>query len=304
MPQLAAPAPAEGGKTGAGEQRRGRTPRTQRRRLRRDRGRERGARVRIEDRRRADRGPRRQHHALPGDRSRVVPAVRERSHLAAGVRQGPARRAVQGTGTAGPSWRQHEPDRVAAGAYRPLAVRVLHRRRWPCRGVAAARCAGRARRLCRTGQRARFVPGGGAVTAEADRGVAAYGEEFFVALAGSGIQRLRAYDPGHDLVALRKRFQEQWLVELGSNENPHGASPAARAAMLDVMHDLHRYPDPVGGDLKRALATKHGVARGQILLGNGSHELLMQFAQVFSGPGSDVVASQFGFAVYALAAQA
>src|SRR5688500_3672399 len=70
------------------------------------------------------------------------------------------------------------------------------------------------------------------------------------------------------------------------------------------MNDLHRYHDPVGGDLKRALATKHGVARGQILLGNGSHELLMQFAQVFAGPGSDVVASQFGFAVYALAAQA
>ena len=142
------------------------------------------------------------------------------------------------------------------------------------------------------------------MTAEADRGVAAFGEDFFVALAGSGIQRLRAYDPGHDLVALRKRFQEQRLVELGSNENPHGASPAARAAMLDVMHDLHRYPDPLGGELKRALAAKHGVAGDQILLGNGSHELLMQFAQVFAGPGSDVVASQFGFAVYALAAQA
>ena len=42
----------------------------------------------------------------------------------------------------------------------------------------------------------------------------------------------------------------------------------------------------------------------RIVLGNGSHELLMQFAQVFSGPGDEVLASQFGFAVYALAAQA
>jgi histidinol-phosphate aminotransferase len=41
-----------------------------------------------------------------------------------------------------------------------------------------------------------------------------------------------------------------------------------------------------------------------LLLGNGSHELLMQFAQVFAGEGDEVVASQYGFAVYALAAQA
>lgn len=129
-------------------------------------------------------------------------------------------------------------------------------------------------------------------------------EAFFAGLAQPGVCALRAYDPGHDLVALRRRFQGQLLIELGSNENPHGASPAARAAMLEVMGGLHRYPDPLGGDLKRALAAKHGVSIEQILLGNGSHELLMQFAQVFAGPGIDVVASQYGFAVYALAAQA
>ena len=51
-------------------------------------------------------------------------------------------------------------------------------------------------------------------------------------------------------------------------------------------------------------SAKHDVDPASILLGNGSHELLMQFAQVFAGPGVDVVASQFGFAVYAIAAQA
>jgi len=127
-------------------------------------------------------------------------------------------------------------------------------------------------------------------------------ESFFASLARPGIRTLRAYDPGHDLVALRRRCEA--LTELGSNENPYGASPAARAAMLDVMHDLHRYPDPLGGDLKRALAARHGIEVDQVLLGNGSHELLMQLAQVFAGPGDEVLASQFGFAVYALAAQA
>lgn len=129
------------------------------------------------------------------------------------------------------------------------------------------------------------------------------GEEFFSALAQPGMRGLRAYDPGHDLVALRRAASEA-LIELGSNENPYGPSQRAREAAHASLADAHRYPDPLGGDLRRALAAQHGVAPAQILLGNGSHELLMQFAQVFAGPDADVVASQFGFAVYALAAQA
>jgi histidinol-phosphate aminotransferase len=127
-------------------------------------------------------------------------------------------------------------------------------------------------------------------------------EAFFASLAQPGIRGLRAYDPGHDLVALRARHD--LLVELGSNENPQGAAPAARIALLDAMHQIHRYPDPLGGDLKRALAERIGIAPARLMLGNGSHELLMQFAQVFAGPGDDIVASRYGFAVYALAAQA
>ncbi len=128
-------------------------------------------------------------------------------------------------------------------------------------------------------------------------------ETFFSALAQPGIQTLRAYDPGHDLVAFRRRFEGRHLIELGSNENPYGPSPRAKEAILATIHDSFRYPDPLGADLKHALAAKHGVQAGSILLGNGSHELLMQFAQVFAGPGVDVVASQFGFAVYAIAAR-
>lgn len=127
-------------------------------------------------------------------------------------------------------------------------------------------------------------------------------ETWFASRASRGVQGLRAYDPGHDLVAFRRKFGDD-LVELGSNENPYGPSPAARMAVLDQLHSLHRYPDPLGLDLKRALATKHGIDVGQILLGNGSHELLMQLAQVFAGKGDDVVFSRYGFAVFALATQ-
>lgn len=125
----------------------------------------------------------------------------------------------------------------------------------------------------------------------------------FEALANPGIRGLRAYDPGHDLVALRRKLQAP-LLELGSNENPYGASPKAKQAIVDALAGIHVYPDPLGGDLKRALAAKLGVEAAQLILGNGSHELLMQCAQAFAGPQRGVVASQFGFAVYAIAAQA
>jgi histidinol-phosphate aminotransferase len=126
----------------------------------------------------------------------------------------------------------------------------------------------------------------------------------FIKLANVGVQGLKAYDPGHDIVKLREQFSNASLIELGSNENTYGPSPAARGAVLDCLNQLHRYPDPLGGELKDALALKYGLASNQIMLGNGSHELLMMIAQVFAGPNDEVLISQFGFAVYALAAQA
>jgi histidinol-phosphate aminotransferase len=117
------------------------------------------------------------------------------------------------------------------------------------------------------------------------------------------IAALRAYDPGHDLVAWRRRFGAV-LAELGSNENPVGPAPGALAAARDALAQLHRYPDPLGGGLKRALAVQLGVEPAQLALGNGSHELLMMIAQAFVPAGAPVVHSQYGFAVFAIAAAA
>jgi histidinol-phosphate aminotransferase len=112
------------------------------------------------------------------------------------------------------------------------------------------------------------------------------------------VDKLVAYDPGHDLPALRQRFGDV-LVELGSNENPLGAAPAVLAALRNVdPRELWRYPDPQGLSLRRALAAHCGVAVDEIVLGNGSHELLMLIAQCFASPGDEVLFSQFGFAVF------
>jgi len=122
-------------------------------------------------------------------------------------------------------------------------------------------------------------------------------------LANPATAALRAYDPGHDLPALRKRFGAS-IAELGSNENALGPSPRAIEAMRAALADVFRYPDPRGAALKVALSKHLGVAVERIALGNGSHELLMMLAQCFADAAHSVVFSQYGFAVYPIATAA
>jgi histidinol-phosphate aminotransferase len=116
-------------------------------------------------------------------------------------------------------------------------------------------------------------------------------------LANRATSALRAYDPGHDLPALRKRFGDA-IAELGSNENPLGPSPRAVEAMRNALSQTFRYPDPRGLALKTALAGRLGVEIDRVALGNGSHELLMLLAQCFADRERSIVFSQFGFAVF------
>ena len=240
--------------------------------------------------RRADRGPRRQHHALPGDRPRIVPAVRPRSHLADGVHPRPARRAVQVLepfARRGISMNRIESRPAHSGLWQyAFFIDVgghaeespLQRRAGGGGSDSPATCA------CWARIRSRCRDVTAAVAPARDR------RGFFLALAQPGIQRLRAYDPGHDLVALRRDSPPAHLVELGSNENPYGPSPRRARRVLErtacvasLSRSARRRPQARAG---RSITASPPA---QSLLGNGSHELLMQFAQVFAGPGVDVV---------------
>lgn len=127
----------------------------------------------------------------------------------------------------------------------------------------------------------------------------------FSGRATPALQALKAYDPGHDLPALRKTRAPGDLIELGSNENAWGPSPKVLEALRNAsMEEVFRYPDPMGVALRRQLVEYHQIAFEDIVLGNGSHEILMQLAQVFCGPGDELVHSRFGFAVYPISARA
>jgi len=90
------------------------------------------------------------------------------------------------------------------------------------------------------------------------------------------------------------------IIKLASNENPLGPSPAALAAMQKVIAGLNLYPDGNAFYLKRKLAAKLGLTPENLILGNGSSEIIEFAGHALIGPGVDVVMSQYSFAIYLL----
>ena len=80
------------------------------------------------------------------------------------------------------------------------------------------------------------------------------------------------------------RIAAEGIVRLSSNENPYGPSPMALKAMTEAFSLAWRYPDEHADALVQRLAKINGVSRDQILLGDGSGEILQLCAAAFSGP--------------------
>ncbi|MDO8931873.1 MAG: histidinol-phosphate transaminase, partial [Rhodocyclaceae bacterium] len=101
------------------------------------------------------------------------------------------------------------------------------------------------------------------------------------AQAPAYIRAISPYIPGKPITELAREMgiPVASIVKLASNENPLGMSPKARAAVERAIAGIERYPDNF--DLTRALATNFGVGTEQIVLGNGSNDVLDLAARVF-----------------------
>ncbi len=120
-------------------------------------------------------------------------------------------------------------------------------------------------------------------------------------LSPAYIRAISPYLPGKPITELAREMgiSVDSIVKLASNENPLGMSPKARAAVLAAVSGLERYPD--NHDLTRLLAERLGLAMEQVVLGNGSNDVLDLAARVFLAPGRSAVFSRHAFAVYPLA---
>ncbi len=123
-------------------------------------------------------------------------------------------------------------------------------------------------------------------------------------LATAGVQKLVPYQPGKPISELQRELGLTEIVKLASNENPLGPSDKVKQVIQASFAELSRYPDGNGFALKAALAAKWNVSADQITLGNGSNEILELLARAFLTTTSEVIFSQYAFAVYPLVTQA
>ncbi len=120
------------------------------------------------------------------------------------------------------------------------------------------------------------------------------------ALALPGIQRLSPYQPGKPVEEVERELGISGAIKLASNENPLGMSDIARQAAGRALQQGTRYPDGSGFYLKRALAEKLAIDEAQLVLGNGSNDVLELLARVFITPQHNAVVSQHAFVMYNL----
>ncbi len=125
------------------------------------------------------------------------------------------------------------------------------------------------------------------------------------------VSLIKPYIPGKPMEELERELGLKDCIKLASNENPLGPSPKALDAVrkyLKTDGKLHRYPDGGGYYLKSALSEKLSlqgvtVSPDEIILGNGSNELLEVAVRTFMGSGDEAVMAKPSFIVYPMSVQ-
>lgn len=103
------------------------------------------------------------------------------------------------------------------------------------------------------------------------------------------------YSPGKSIASVRRELGLKTVIKLASNENPLGPSPRAMAVYRRAEKKCALYPEGASPELRQALARFHKVNPDQVVVGNGSDELIRLLCEAFIEPDDDVVVSQYGF---------
>ena len=125
-------------------------------------------------------------------------------------------------------------------------------------------------------------------------------------LANRQLRSLAVYEPGKPIEETARELgvDPSTIIKLASNENPLGPSPKALEAMRAALENANLYPDGSGFYLTKAIAAKLGVTPENVILGNGSNEVIEFLGHAFLNPGDNVITSQYAFIVYKLLATA
>jgi histidinol-phosphate aminotransferase len=114
-----------------------------------------------------------------------------------------------------------------------------------------------------------------------------------------GIMDIALYEGGASHVEGKSN-----VLKLSSNENPLGASEAAKEAFARAVHELHRYPNTDHRSLRVAIGEVWGLDPDRIICGVGSDEIIHFLCQAYAGPEDEVIHTEHGFAMYRISALA
>jgi histidinol-phosphate aminotransferase len=122
-------------------------------------------------------------------------------------------------------------------------------------------------------------------------------------LVRKNILNVTAYIAGKPIEETRRELKLKKIIKLASNENPLGPSRRATSAIKKVLNTLNRYPDSQGFYVKRKLARFLNVKPANILLGNGSDELIDIIIKTFVKEDENIVTADITFVEYEIIAQ-
>ncbi len=112
------------------------------------------------------------------------------------------------------------------------------------------------------------------------------------------IRSIVPYPPGKPIEELEREYGVQNPIKLASNENPWGSSPKALEAIRNGLSNLNRYPDGSNFYLVKAIADKLGFSPDEVIIGNGSDEIIEFLVKAFVEPGDEVITSHPSFLMY------
>lgn len=112
------------------------------------------------------------------------------------------------------------------------------------------------------------------------------------------IAAITPYPPGKPQGQLERELGISGSIKLASNENAWGPSPKAVRAIRSELLNVHRYPDASCFNLVNALAEKGGFDPSEVVLGNGSNEIIDFLVKTFIQEGDAVITSHPSFLMY------
>ncbi|HAA38390.1 MAG TPA: histidinol-phosphate transaminase, partial [Firmicutes bacterium] len=112
------------------------------------------------------------------------------------------------------------------------------------------------------------------------------------------ILEIKPYVPGKPVEEVERELGISDVIKLASNENPLGPSPAAVRALQETMGKVSLYPDGNCYYLKETLAAKLGVEPANLIVGNGSDEIIKLIAEAFLHEGEETIVADPTFSEY------